>query len=149
MTETPVPAPRYRGGGLGILAALAAGFVVSSGLNWAIAAYVLNPWAEPLFDGFLRSGGQAGGAAILRMSVGFMVPLAVVCALTMVLPRPGDWRGRALVATGLVGLAGFFGTYTFLSGWGNVAWWPLMGAALADTVSLLVGALVFGAIACR
>lgn len=132
-----------------ILAGLAAGFFVSSGLNWAIAAYVLNPWAGPLFDGFLRSGEQAGGAAILRMSLGFLVPLVVVCALTLVLPRPADWRGRAMLATGLVGLAGFFGTYTFLSGWGNVAWLPLMGAAVADTASLAVGALVFGALVHR
>jgi hypothetical protein len=44
----------------------------------------------------------------------------------------------------LVSSAAFYGTYTFISGYGNVNWVPLMGFAAADTICMIIGALVFG-----
>jgi hypothetical protein len=118
-------------------------FLVSSMLNWGIAEFLLNPWATPLFDGFMRSGESAGGgAAVARMTLGFLLPQAVAAFLWASLPKPAGWAVRAVHAGLLVGIAGFFGTYTFLSGWGNVNWWPLMGAAVADTACVVIGTLL-------
>jgi hypothetical protein len=116
------------------------GFLVASGLNWAVAGMLLNPWAIPRLDGFMRTA--ATGADIARMTVGFAVPLLVTAVLVASLPRPRGWAARALWAALLVGVAAFFGTYTFISGWGNVGWWPLMVTAACDTATLLTGALV-------
>jgi hypothetical protein len=42
----------------------------------------------------------------------------------------------------LVSFAAFFGTYTFISGWGNVNWQPLMVIAVCDTISIVPGILL-------
>jgi hypothetical protein len=121
------------------------GYLVASQLNWAIAELVLNDWAMPRFDGFMRVGENASnGANIGKMVVGFLLPQFVACLLAASLPRPAGHAARAVYAALLVGVAGFFGTYTFLSGWGDVNWVPLMGAAVADTGCLVVGNLIAG-----
>ncbi|MEQ1801800.1 MAG: hypothetical protein ABL989_07760 [Gammaproteobacteria bacterium] len=121
-----------------------AGYFVASNLNWGIAEVLLNPWAMPRFDGFMRVGEAAGGINIVKMVVGFLVPQFVAVLIAASLPRPAGWAARAVYASLLVGVAGFFGTYTFLSGWGNVNWVPLMAAAVADTSCLVIGSLIAG-----
>jgi hypothetical protein len=128
-----------------ILLATVVGFLVASNLNWAIAAFILNPWATPLFDGFMRMGEDgASGINIAKMTLGFLPHLLVSVALLIVLRRPAGWFARAIVATLLVCVPAFFATYTFLSGWGNVNWVPLMGAATADTLCIGVGTVISG-----
>lgn len=129
------------------LLAFLAAFFVASNLNWAVAEFLLNPWAIPRLGGFMRM--DAGGADIARMTLGFAVPQLVAVTLVATLPRPRGWVARALWAGWLVGLGGFFGTYTFISGWGNVPWWPLMVTAACDTVTLMVGALLAALIMSR
>jgi hypothetical protein len=124
-----------------VLAYLAA-FFVASNLNWAVAELFLNPWAIPRLDGFMRM--DAGGADIARMTVGFAIPLLVAAILVATSPQPQHWVGRSVRAGMLVSIAAFFGTYTFISGWGNVPWWPLMVTALCDTVTLVAGTLLCG-----
>lgn len=121
-----------------------AGYFFASNLNWGIAEVLLNPWAMPRFDGFMRVGEDAGGINIVKMVVGFLIPQFIAVLIAASLPRPAGWAARATYASLLVGVAGFFGTYTFLSGWGNVNWVPLMGAAVADTSCLVIGALIAG-----
>jgi len=121
-----------------------AGYFVASNLNWVIAEVLLNPWAMPRFDGFMRVGDDAGGINIVKMVVGFLIPQFVAVLLAASLPRPAGWAARATYASLLVGFAGFFCTYTFLSGWGNVNWVPLMAAAVADTSCLVIGSLIAG-----
>lgn len=120
----------------------AVGFLVASNLNWAVAELFLNPWAIPRFGGFMRM--DAGGTDIARMTVGFAIPLLVAATLAATLARPVHWAARAAWAGWLTSLGAFFGTYTFISGWGNVAWWPLMVTAVADTVTLTAGTLLIG-----
>lgn len=128
-----------------ILLATVLGFLIASNLNWAIASFVLNPWATPLFDGFMRTGDDgASGINITKMTLGFLPHLLVSVSLLIVLPRPSSWLARAIVATLLVCVPAFYATYTFLSGWGNVNWVPLMGAATADTLCIGIGTLVSG-----
>lgn len=117
------------------------GYLVASQLNWGIAEFFLNDWATPRFDGFMRMGDDAR-SGVGRMVVGFLLPQFVACLLAVSLPKPAGALARAVYAALLVGVAGFFGTYTFLSGWGNVNWVPLMGAAVADTSCLVVGTVV-------
>lgn len=121
-----------------------AGYFVASNLNWGIAEVLLNPWAMPRFDGFMRVGEAAGGINIVKMVVGFLVPQFVAVLIAASLPKPAGWAARAVHASLLVGAAAFFGTYTFLSGWGNVNWVPLMAAAVADTSCLVIGSLIAG-----
>ncbi len=121
-----------------------AGYFVASNLNWGIAEFLLNPWAMPRFDGFMRVGEAAGGINIVKMVLGFLVPQFVAVLIAASLAKPAGWAARAVYASLLVGAAAFFGTYTFLSGWGNVNWVPLMAAAVADTTCLVIGALIAG-----
>ena len=126
------------------------GFLVTSNLNWAIAELILNPWAMPRFDGFMRTGADGGNAInIIKMTVGFMLPLLVCAVLTATLTRPAGWLARALWVGFLVSLASFFGTYTFISGWGNVLWLPLMVTAICDLASILVGCVLIGYLQAR
>lgn len=128
-----------------ILLATVAGFLVASNLNWAIAAFVLNPWATPLFDGFMRMGDDgASGINIAKMTLGFLPHQLASVSLLIVLPRPTGWVARALVASLLICVPAFYATYTFLSGWGNVNWVPLMGAATADTLCIAIGTVISG-----
>jgi hypothetical protein len=122
------------------------GFVVTSNINWGIAAFLLNDWAMPRFDGFMRTMESGGGDPfnILRMTVGFMLPLFVTAWLQASLPKPTGWVARAVFVGTLISIAAFYGTYTFISGWGNVNWWPLMVTATCDWASIVFGALLIG-----
>jgi hypothetical protein len=122
------------------------GFLITSNLNWAVAELVLNDWAMPQFDGFMRTL-ETGGADpwnIVRMTVGFMGPLFVVAWLQASLTSPENWAKRAIFLGVLISLGAFYGTYTFISGWGNVNWWPLMVTATCDMVTMVAGALLIG-----
>jgi hypothetical protein len=121
------------------------GFLITSNLNWGVAEFFLNDWATPKFEGFMRTmESGADPTNIIKMSVGFMLPLFVVAWLQASLPKPDGWAKRAVFISLLVSLGAFYGTYTFISGWGNVNWWPLMVTATCDTVTIVAGALLIG-----
>ncbi len=122
------------------------GFIVTSQLNWGMAEFVLNDWAMPRFDGFMRTVESGGGDPIniARMALGFMGPLFVVALLQAMLTNPQGWAARAVFLGVLVSLGAFYGTYTFISGWGDVNWWPLMVTATCDMVTIVAGALLIG-----
>jgi hypothetical protein len=82
-----------------ILFATLAGYVFASNLNWGIATFLLNPWATPLFDGFMRQGdGWGTGINILKMTAGFLPHPLFAVVLLIALPRPLRWGPRALLA---------------------------------------------------
>jgi len=121
------------------------GFLIASNINWGIAEVFLNEWAIPRHDGFMRTGtlgAQSGNLA--KILIGFMLPLFVIAFLQASLDKPAAWPATSKISTALVCLAAFYGTYPFLSGWGNVNWWPLMVTATCDSVSMLAGALLIG-----
>jgi len=121
------------------------GFLVCSNLNWAIAEFFLNPWSAEPFEGFVRTGeGAASGLNIAKMTFGFMVPLLVSAWWFATTDKPAGWVSRAIYTGSMVSIAAFFGTYTFISGWGNVNWWPLMVTAVCDTGSIIPGTLLIG-----
>jgi hypothetical protein len=122
------------------------GFIVTSQLNWGVAAFFLNDWAMPAFDGFMRTSESGAGQPvnIARMALGFMGPLFVVALLQAMLKTPKGWVARAIFLSAIVSLGAFYGTYTFIAGWGNVNWWPLMVTATCDTVTITAGALLIG-----
>ena len=122
------------------------GFIVTSQLNWGMAEFVLNDWAMPRFEGFMRTVESGGGDPIniARMALGFMGPLFVVALLQAMLTHPQGWAARAVFLGVLVSLGAFYGTYTFISGWGDVNWWPLMVTATCDMVTIVAGALLIG-----
>jgi hypothetical protein len=121
------------------------GFLITSNLNWAVAEFFLNDWAAPEFEGFMRTmESGADPTNIIKMSLGFMGPLLVVAILQAMLTKPSGWAARAVFLGVLVSLGAFYGTYTFISGWGNVNWWPLMVTATCDMVTIVAGALLIG-----
>jgi hypothetical protein len=121
------------------------GYLACSMLNWGFAEFFLNGWASPRLDGFMRSGSiAASGANISKMSFGFMIPLFVSAWWFSTTSKPESWVKRAIYTGSLVSLAAFFGTYTFISGWGNVNWWPLMVTAVCDAGSIIPGTLIIG-----
>jgi len=121
------------------------GYIVASQLNWGIAEFFLNDWAAPRLDGFMREGEMAAsGANIAKMSVGFLLPLLVIAFLQAAMIRPTSWLVRAISLAVLISLAAFYGTYTFISGWGNIDWLTLMVIATVDMSCMIVGAVVIG-----
>jgi hypothetical protein len=119
------------------------GFLITSNLNWGIAEFFLNDWATPRFEGFMRTmESGADPTNIVKMSVGFGIPLFVAAWLHASMTRPVGWVTRAIVVGMLVSLAAFYGTYTFISGWGNVNWWPLMVTATCDMASIVPGTVL-------
>ena len=96
-----------------------------------------------LAHGFMRTmdSGGADPLNITKMSIGFMLPLFVVAWLQASTSKPAGWVARAIFLATLVSIGAFYGTYTFISGWGNVNWWPLMVTAVADTVSIVPGTI--------
>jgi len=126
-----------------VLISFIVGFVVTSQLNWLIAERWLNPYVTPMFDGFMRTG---SGINLPGIIIGMALPVVVVTVMLALMREPQRWWTRGLVAGSLVSLTTFFGAYSFLSGWGNVPMRPLMITAVADTISVLVGALVIARI---
>ena len=73
-----------------------------------------------------------------------MLPLFVSAWWFSTTDKPANWVARAIYCGTLVSVAAFFGTYTFISGWGNVNWWPLMVTAFCDLISIVPGTLLIG-----
>lgn len=127
------------------LLSFAVGYIVASQLNWGMAELFLNDWATPRLDGFMRTGSMAASPAnIAKLSFGFMFPLLVIAFLQAAMVRPASWMLKAVNLAVLISFGAFYGTYTFISGWGNLDWVPLMVIATVDTICMLVGALVIG-----
>jgi hypothetical protein len=120
------------------LLSLVLGYVVASALNWAVAEKFLNDIIRPGFGGLMRTQANTQVGVIVGGFALLMVVLSLLCAL---LRAPERWLPRGLVAGGLVSLT-LFATYTFLSGWLNLPTRELCLTACADSITVIIGALV-------
>jgi hypothetical protein len=117
------------------IASLLAGYVFTSGLNWFVAEKILNPIIKPGFGPLMR---DATDTQVGVLVAGFALPVLVVAWLCAWLGRPNGWVGRP----SLVSLASFFGSYTFLSGWLRLPTGVMCTTAIADSATVILGALL-------
>lgn len=120
-------------------ASLLVGYLVCSNLNWLVAEMWLNPVIEPGLNGMMATGADVNFPGLF---IGFFMPVLVTAILLAMLPSPRGWVARALTAGGLVSLTTFFGAYGFLAGWTTLPMAEMMLTAVADSSTILVGALV-------
>lgn len=120
------------------IASLVLGFFVTSGLNGFVAWKVLNPMIKPGLGALMRSGGDT---QVGVLTGGFALIVAVVAVLTAIVRVPEHWLPRGVAVGALVGLASFFGAYTFLSGWMYLPTAEMCRTAIADSLTLIVGAV--------
>lgn len=121
------------------LASLGIGFVFTSGLNWFVAEKILNPIIKPGFGDLMR---DAGDTQIGVLTAGFALPVVAVAWLCAWLAKPRGWLARGLAAGGIVSMTTFFGAYTFLSGWLRLPTGALCTTAIADTITVVLGAVL-------
>lgn len=121
------------------LASVVVGFFVTSGLNWFTAEKILNPMIKPGLGDLMRN---AETTQIGVLTGGFALIVAVLAAFLALVREPAHWAKRALLVGGLLSLASFFGTYTFLSGWTALPTAEMCRTAIADSVTVMLGALV-------
>ena len=121
------------------ITSLLVGYVFTSGLNWFVAEKILNPIIKPGFGSLMR---DATDTQIGVLVAGFALPVFAVACLCALLARPSGWIGRGLTAGGLISLASFFGSYTFLSGWLRLPTGVMCTTAIADSITVMLGALV-------
>jgi hypothetical protein len=121
------------------LASLGVGFVFTSGLNWFVAEKFLNPIIKPGFGDLMR---EAGDTQIGVLTAGFALPVLAVAWLCAWLEKPHGWLSRGLAAGGIVSMTTFFGAYTFLSGWLRLPTGALCTTAIADTITVMLGAVL-------
>ncbi len=124
------------------LVSLVIGYAVASGLNWAVAEKYLNDVIKPGFGPLMRTNDSAQVGVIVAGFALLMVVLSLICAL---LRAPDRWWARGLVAGGLVSLS-LFASYTFLSGWLNLPTREMCLTATADSVTIMIGALIITAV---
>lgn len=120
------------------LLSLLVGYIVASGLNWAVAEKFLNDIIRPGFGPLMRTSANTQVGVIVGGFALLMVVLSLVCAL---LRAPDRWLPRGLAAGGIVSL-GLFAAYTFLSGWLNLPTREMCLTATADSITVIIGALV-------
>lgn len=120
-------------------ASLLIGFVFTSGLNWFVAEKILNPIIKPGFGDLMR---DASDTQIGVLTAGFALPVLAVAWLCAWLEKPRAWLARGLAAGGIVSMTTFFGAYTFLSGWLRLPTGVLCTTAIADTITVMLGALL-------
>ena len=119
------------------------GYVFTSGLNWFVAEKILNPIIKPGFGPLMR---DATDTQVGVLVAGFVLPVLAVAWLCAWLARPAGWMGRGLAAGGIVSMASFFGSYTFLSGWLRLPTGVMCTTAIADAATVMLGALVIARI---
>lgn len=120
------------------LLSLLVGYVVASGLNWAVAEKFLNDIIKPGFGPLMRTGETTQVGVIVG---GFALLMFVTSLLCALLRAPERWLPRGLVAGGLVSL-GLFAAYTFLSGWLALPTREMCLTATADSITVIIGALI-------
>jgi hypothetical protein len=121
------------------VASLLIGFVFTSGLNWFVAEKILNPIIKPGFGDLMR---DASDTQIGVLTAGFALPVLAVAWLCAWLEKPRGWLARGLTAGGIVSMTTFFGAYTFLSGWLRLPTGVLCTTAIADTITVVAGAVL-------
>ena len=119
------------------IGSLLAGLVVTSGLNWFVAEKFLNPLIKPGLDGLMRTGADT---QIGDLTGGFALIVTVIAILTAIVRVPAHWLGRGVAVGALVASAAFFGAYTFLSGWMYLPTAEMCRTAIADSLTVIVGA---------
>ena len=67
------------------------GFIVTSNLNWAVAELLLNDWAMPRFDGFMRTMDSGGAAATTQLQ---MLAVAAVHTARRCQIQPGHTKSE-------------------------------------------------------
>ncbi len=122
-----------------IVLSFVVGFVFTSGLNWFVAEKILNPLIKPGLGPLMRTGADT---QIAVLTGGFALIVLVLCMLLAMVNRPAHWAARGVAVGGLMSLACFFGTYTFLSGWTVLPTAEMCRTAIADTVTVMAGAIV-------
>jgi len=120
------------------------GYFVTSLLNWGAAVWILNPIVTPMFDGFMRATDNFGGGEVVKMTFGFMAPVFVSTLFIAMIDKPAHWFARSIFVGVIISIAAFYGVYSFISGWGDVLWVPLMITATCDLITLTGGLLVVG-----
>ncbi len=115
------------------------GYFFTSGLNWFVAEKILNPIIKPGFGSLMR---DATDTQVGVLIAGFVLPVLAVAWLCAWLARPTGWIGRGLTAGGIISMASFFGSYTFLSGWLRLPTGVMCTTAIADSITVMLGALV-------
>lgn len=118
---------------------LLVGFFFTSGLNWWVAENVLNPMIKPGLGSLFRT---AGDTQIGVLVGGFALIVAVTAVLLAMVQRPSGWLARGVVVGGLVSLAAFFGSYTFLTGWMTLPTAEMCRTAIADSITVVLGAVL-------
>jgi hypothetical protein len=120
------------------IASYVIGYFLASGLNWLVAEKLLNDIIKPGFGALMRTGESTNVSAIVW---GFALLMLVVTLVTGLLRTPQHWAARGLTAGALVSLL-LFGVYVFLSGWLALPTREMCLTAAADSVTILIGALV-------
>lgn len=125
------------------IASLVVGYLFTSGLNWFVAEKVLNPVIAPGFGELMRDGSDTQVGVLVA---GFFLPVLAVAWLCAWLEKPRGWAWRGLAAGGIVSMTTFFGAYTFLSGWLRLPTATLCTTAIADSLTVILGALLIARI---
>jgi len=100
---------------------------------------VLNPIIKPGLAGLMRTGAHT---QIAVLTGGFALIVAVLTLLLTMVRATRHWAARGFVVGLLLSLACFFGTYTFLSGWTVLPTVEMCRTAIADTVTVVIGAIL-------
>lgn len=122
-------------------ASLLVGYFATSGLNWFVAEKILNPIIKPQFGSLMR---DQSDTQIGVLVMGFTLPVIAVALLLPLMRAPQIWWQRSLAVGAIVSGATFFGAYTFLSGWLRLPTGALCTTAIADSVTIILGALLIG-----
>ena len=121
------------------LVSLVVGYFFTSGLNWFVAEKILNPIIKPGFGPLMR---DATDTQIGVLVAGFALPVLAVAIFCAWVQSPRSWWLRGLAVGGVVSLSTFFGAYTFLSGWLRLPTATLCTTAIADSLTILCGAVL-------
>lgn len=125
------------------IASLGIGYAFTSALNWLVAEQFLNPRIAPAFGELMREGSDTRVGVLVG---GFFLPVLAVAWLCAWLERPRGWAMRGLAAGGIVSMTTFFGAYTFLSGWLRLPTATLCVIAIADSITVVLGAVLIAGI---
>lgn len=121
------------------ITSLVAGYFFTSGLNWFVAEKFLNPLIKPGFGALMR---DATDTQVGVLVAGFALPVLAVAIFCAWVGTPRGWLARGLAVGSVVSLSTFFGAYTFLSGWLRLPTATLCTTAIADSLTILCGAVL-------
>ena len=116
------------------------GFVTNNVVATLVAAFILNPFLNPMFKGAVRT--QEQGLEMPSLLSGYFVLTLIMLAGYKYFSLEKDWLAKGAIWGALVGIVIFVSGHLIVAGWSIIPSTPMLISGILDTLATVATGIV-------